>query len=89
MDSTKRSFFKFKSLNGTQQVAWYSASLTLGLTLVLVGAFNSAFTGPSFAFPFFVFCLSWLIGVVLLRRYIQDVDPTSLRSILGLQRRKP
>jgi hypothetical protein len=35
-----------------------------------------------------IFGLAWVAGLVLLRVYIQDKDPTDFRDIVGLRKKK-
>jgi hypothetical protein len=80
---------KLKPLSYDQSVLWYSASLVFGLVIVLF-ALDSGYlsNGDTFDFAVGVFGGSWLVVVVLMRFSLQEVDPTSLKTIFGFTRKK-
>jgi hypothetical protein len=71
-----------------QQLGWYFSSAVYGLCLIAIGFSADAFSGPVPEFAIGVFFACWMVGVVGMRLYLQDKDPTSFRSILGLRDRK-
>jgi len=81
---------KLKPLSSLHRLGWYSASLGFGLCLVAIAVKADVFANrESFPVAAFIFGTFWLIGVVLLRFYIQQVeDPTSFKSIFGAGRRR-
>lgn len=70
-----------------QRLGWYFSSAVYGLCLVAIGTAADAFGGPAPIFAIAVFLVAWLVGVFGLRLYLQDKDPTSFRSILGLDKK--
>jgi len=80
---------KLKPLSSLHRLGWYFASLVFGLCLVAVAVKADVVASrDSLPFAAFIFATSWLLGVVFLRFYIQQIeDPTSFKSILGAGRR--
>jgi hypothetical protein len=67
-----------------QRLGWYFASVGYGVCIAAIGVSADVFSGPAPEFAFAVFFVFWIVGVIGLRFYVQDKDPTSFRSILGL-----
>lgn len=78
---------RINKLSTGQRLGWYFSSAVYGLCLVAIGTGADAFGGPAPILAIAVFLVSWLVGVFGLRLYLQDKDPTSFRSILGLDKK--
>jgi hypothetical protein len=78
---------RITKLSTVQRLGWYFSSAVYGLCLVAIGTGAEASGGPAPVFSIAVFLVSWLVGVFGLRLYLQDKDPTSFRSILGLDQK--
>jgi hypothetical protein len=75
---------KFKPLSRSQKIGWVVTSFVYGLCVVAIGISEPLST--SWGESHFVGLLvCWLIGVALLRVYLQDKDVTSFRSLTGLR----
>lgn len=81
----------FKPLTSTQRLGWAFASLTYGVTMIVVasqlGVPIWSYEGDAFVFGVVVQAACWLVGVVLMRVYLQDKDPTDLRDLFAMRRR--
>lgn len=79
---------KLKPLSTGQSYGWYWASFLFGIFMVFFGIQTGYLSDQeTFVFAAIVFGASWLVGVVGLRFYIQQVDPTDFMSILGLKKK--
>lgn len=80
---------KLKPLSSIHRLGWYSASLVFGLCLVAFAVEVGALANPdSFHFAALILMTCWLIVVVLLRLFVQQIeDPTSLKSVFGTGRK--
>ena len=67
------------------QLGWYFSSIVCGLCVLAIGFCADAFSGPAPGFALGVFFAVWIAGVLGLRLYVEDKDPTAIRSILGLE----
>lgn len=80
---------KLKPLSHDQSVLWYSASAVFGLFMVFFALDTGYLSNPdTFGFAACVFVGSWLLVVALARFSLQDVDPTSLKTIFGFTKKK-
>lgn len=78
---------KFRKMTSGQRLGWYFASTVYGLCVLAIGIQSGfLFDENIFVEAALVFILFWLVGVIGLRLYVQDVDPTSFRSIMGLKK---
>jgi hypothetical protein len=69
-----------------QRLGWCFSSLVYGICLIAIGFSAGVFGGVDAWFAVAVFSVAWIIGVLGLRLYVQDKDPTSFRSILAIDR---
>ncbi len=76
---------RITKLSFGQQLGWYFSSIVYGLCVLAIGFSADAYRGLAPAFAHGVFFAVWIAGVLGLRLYVQDKDPTSIRSILGLE----
>jgi hypothetical protein len=76
---------KLKVLSQEQRNAWYIAGTVYGACILFFGHQADALTGWG---EWVIFGIAWVAGVVLLRIFIQDKDPTDFRSSLGIKRKK-
>jgi hypothetical protein len=86
-----RGIFKkleLKQLSFGQRIGWYFSSLVYGACIAAIAAQSKVLSDTVDAVPYLVFLACWLIGVGLLRIYLQDKDPTSFRSIMGFRNDK-
>ncbi len=79
---------KIQPLSTGQSYGWYWTSLLFGIFMVFFAIQTGYLTDQgTFVFATIVFGTSWIVGVVGLRFYIQEVDPTDFMSILGLRKK--
>lgn len=76
---------KLRRLSDEQRKGGYIAGTVYGFCVLLVAHHAGALTG---AVEWLIFGIAWVAGVALLRVYIQDKDPTDVRDLLGLRRKK-
>ena len=82
---------KLKPLSLGQRLGWYLTSLGAAAWLVAVAIGNSIVAEALRELKpgvIAIFAVLWFVQVIALRIYIQQVDPTDLRSIFGLRRRR-
>jgi hypothetical protein len=77
---------RLSKLSFGQRLGWYFASFVYGVCVIAVGFTHRVFEGPTPGFAIGIFIISWLVGVLCLRIYLQDKDPTSFTSILGVDK---
>lgn len=77
-------------MTSTQRLGWAFASLVYGVTMIVVasrlGVPIWSYEGEAFVFAVAVLAACWLVGVVLMRIYLQDKDPMDLRDLFGMRR---
>lgn len=76
---------KLKELSQAQRRGWYIAGTVYGACILFVGHQAGALTG---FVEWLIFGLAWAAGLILLRVYIQDKDPTDFWDIVGIRRKK-
>jgi hypothetical protein len=80
-----------KPLSVGQRLGWYLASLIHGACVVAIAHGSLDDLDVLWAEePWVIMAVhafSWLVGVALLRVYVQDKDPTDFFDIIGLKRR--
>lgn len=81
-----------KPLSPGQRLGWYFASLIYGICVVAIahGSLDEldVLWDEEPWVIVAVHALAWLVGVVLLRVYVQDKDPTDFVDIVGLKRKR-
>jgi uncharacterized membrane protein len=87
---------RLNKLNRQQYIGWAIASFTYGISILIVAYLNRddfalEFDDATFSvsnFALLVFCISWLVGVIGLRFYIQDKDPNDFLSLIGIKKQR-
>lgn len=79
---------KIEKLTVGQYLGWVFASAVFGICVIYVGVVSGVLSSDDWYVPAVILAIGWGIGTMLMRLYIQDKDPTSFRSILGIQRKK-
>ena len=81
---------RLKPLSFVHQVAWYSASLVFGVCVFAFGIDAGAFSDEESRYAaILIFGISWLVGVLALRFYVQQIeDPTDFKSIIAAGRKR-
>lgn len=82
---------KLRKLNAAQSMGWGTSSMIYGTGLIVVfftiGPGGTAAGASSYDWvAVAVFGAAWLVGVAGLRYYLQDKDPASFHSLLGLDK---
>jgi hypothetical protein len=74
-----------------QRLGWYWASIVYGICVVIIASSSHDSLSVLWEFeplvPYGVFVAMWLVGVGLMRIYLQDKDPTDIAHLLGLKKR--
>jgi uncharacterized membrane protein len=87
---------RLEKLNRQQYIGWAITSFTYGISLLIVayinrddfalGSDDTIFSPSNFAL--LVFGISWLVGVLGARFYIQDKDPNDFFSLIGIKKQR-
>lgn len=80
--------FKLQKLSLEQYSGWLWASFVYGICIVLIAIQSGYFDSSDQMFPIGVFIFCWLVGVLLVRIYIQNKDPTDLKDLLRLKKKR-
>ncbi|MEJ5999809.1 hypothetical protein [Paucibacter soli] len=79
-----------RPLSPGQELGWYWASTIYGVAIALVvagdGVLDSMGEGVEFVIPILILAAAWLVGVIGLRLYVQDKNPSDFWNILGARR---
>jgi hypothetical protein len=74
-----------------QRLGWYWASIVYGVCVAVIASTSrdslSVLWDSQPWIPYGVFAFMWLVGVGLLRVYLQDKNPTDISDLLGLKNR--
>jgi hypothetical protein len=78
----------FKAMSARQTFGWYFSGAIYGLCVLVVAVRSGFLYDEDMRIPAaVVFGISWIIGVIGLRLYLQNVDLTDFWSILGLKKK--
>ena len=70
-------------LSPSMRLPWYVASVTFGICVSVIAIDSGAFSDSESLGPLFIFVLSWLCGVLLLRLFLQQASrPEELKKFI-------